>query len=122
MNADPSCKRQAILPVWYNARFAENPLRISMSAATREKQQAPTHMKIPKATHSCQPITSPPRIEAGQFSAANTGIVDALVPIPIPSSRRQTNSCGHDWVKAEPITERQQKIAEKKMVPRRPKR
>lgn len=81
-----------------------------------------TNMKIPKATHSCQPMTSPPRMDAGEFSAAKTGIVDALVPIPIPSSRRQANSCGHVWVKAEPMTDRQQNIAEKKMVPRRPKR
>ena len=37
------------------------------------------HMKIPKATHNCQPITKLPLIEAGAFSAAKTGIVDLIM-------------------------------------------
>ena len=99
MNAEPSCKRQAILPVWYNARFAEKPLCIRTSAIdlqqTCKKSYPMTNMNIPKATHSCQPMTSPPRMDAGEFSAANTGIVDAFVPIPTPSSNLQANNCGH---------------------------
>lgn len=78
MNADPSCKRHAIFLIWNIARLADEP------------------RKIPKATHSCHPMTKLPLMEAGEFSAANTGIVDALVPNPIPSNKRQANSCGHD--------------------------
>lgn len=76
--------------------------------------------KIPKATQSCQPITNEPLMDAGEFSAANTGIVDALVPIPIPSNKRQANSCGQVWVKADPMTDPKQKMAEKNIVPLRP--
>ena len=59
---------------------------------------------------------------AGEFSAANTGIVDALEPIPIPSSRRHANNWGHVCVKAEPMTETKQKMADTNIVPRRPMR
>jgi hypothetical protein len=41
-------------------------------------------------THSCQDMTRPPRMLAGVFSAAKTGDVVALGPIPKPSNRRQT--------------------------------
>ena len=41
-------------------------------------------------THICQDITRPPRTFAGTFSAAYTGEVDALGPIPSPRSNRQT--------------------------------
>jgi len=41
-------------------------------------------------THICQDMTRPPRIFAGTFSAAKTGDVEALGPIPRPSRRRQT--------------------------------
>ena len=95
MNADPSSKRHAIFGTWYSARLAEEPLSI---ASQQKRQLEPitlTHKKIPKATQSCQPMTKLPLIEAGEFSAAKTGIVDALVPIPIPSNRRQAKSCGH---------------------------
>lgn len=61
-------------------------------------------------------------MDAGEFSAAKTGMVDAFAPIPIPSRRRQANSCGHDCVNPEPITDSKQKIAEKNIVPRRPMR
>ena len=81
-----------------------------------------TYKKIPKATQSCQPMTKLPLMEAGEFSAANTGIVDAFVPIPMPSNKRQTNNCGHDWVNADPMTDPKQKNAEMKIVPRRPRR
>ena len=81
-----------------------------------------TNSKIPKAVHICHVIVKAPRIDAGEFSAAKIGIVDALVPIPSPSSRRQTRSCGHVWQKADPRTEKRQKIAETKIVPRRPKK
>ena len=45
---------------------------------------------INQFTHSCQDMTRPPRILAGVFSAAKTGDVVALGPIPKPSNRRQT--------------------------------
>ena len=82
----------------------------------------PTHINIPNATHNCQPMTKLPRMVAGEFSAANTGIVDALLPIPTPSKRRQANSCGQVCVNAEPNTAAKQKKAETKIVPRRPTR
>ena len=41
-------------------------------------------------THICHDMTRPPRILAGVFSAAKTGDVEALGPIPRPSSKRQT--------------------------------
>ena len=41
-------------------------------------------------THSCQDMTRPPRMLAGVFSAAKTGDVVALGPIPKPSNKRQT--------------------------------
>ena len=41
-------------------------------------------------THSCQDMTRPPRMLAGALSAAKTGDVVALGPIPKPSNRRQT--------------------------------
>jgi hypothetical protein len=41
-------------------------------------------------THICHDMTRPPRIFAGVFSAAKTGEVDALGPIPRPRSSRQT--------------------------------
>ena len=58
MKADPSCKRQAIFPVFSTITLAANPI------------------KIPNAVHNCQPMTRAPRIWAGEFSAANTGTVD----------------------------------------------
>ena len=95
MNADPSCKRQAFFPIWYRARLADAPLSI-----WSQQEQFPEHIsysdkKIPKATHSCHPMTRLPLMEAGEFSAAKTGIVDALVPNPIPSNKRHIKSCGH---------------------------
>lgn len=87
-------------------------------------------------THICQDMTNPPLIEAGVFSAAKTGTVLALAPIPIPSKRRVTlsrsqqerptnkaqltKSCSHVWEQADPITVRVQKIPQMKIVPRRP--
>ena len=65
-------------------------------------------------------MTKLPLMDAGEFSAANTGIVDALVPIPIPSNKRHANSCGQVWVNADPMTDMKQKMAEKNIVPLRP--
>ena len=41
-----------------------------------------TYRKIPNATHNCHPRTKLPRIWAGEFSAASTGIVAAFAPMP----------------------------------------
>lgn len=67
-------------------------------------------------------MTRLPLMEAGEFSAAKTGMVEALAPIPTPSNKRQANSCGHDWVNADPMTDAKQKKAETNIVPRRPMR
>lgn len=101
--ADPSWSLQVIFPASMTARLAERPA------------------KMPNATQSCQDIVNAPRIGAGEHSAAKTEVVEDLMPIPIPRSNRQTRSCSQDWVKAEPSTERKQKIAEMKIVPRRAK-
>lgn len=77
--------------------------------------------QIEGALQTYQHITSPPRTAAGAFSAQKMGTVDAFDPMPIPSKIRVMNSCHQFCVKAEPITLRQQNMAEKKMVPRRPK-
>jgi hypothetical protein len=64
---------------------------------------------------TCQLITKPPLIEAGTFSAEKIGTVEALLPMPTPNSRRVTKSCCQFWVNADPMTEKQQKMAEKKI-------
>lgn len=61
-----------------------------------------------------------PRMGAGVFSAAKTGIVEAFRPIPTPSSNRVTNSCSQLWLTAEPMTEKQQKMAAMNMTGLRP--
>jgi hypothetical protein len=76
--------------------------------------------KIPNAVQICQHITRPPRMEAGAFSAQKIGTVEALEPIPIPRRKHVIRSSHEVWVTAEPMTERQQNLAEKKMVPRLP--
>ena len=121
MQADPNCKRHATVPIWYSARFAVKPLCTKTISERRiTSVLSSIHMRIPNATHICHPITRLPRMVAGEFSAAKTGIVDAFVPIPIPSKQRQAKSCGQFTVKAEPITEAKQNSAEMNMVPRRP--
>jgi len=55
--------------------------------ATKEEKQKKRGDKL---THICQDITRPPRTFAGAFSAAYTGEVEALGPIPRPRSNRQT--------------------------------
>lgn len=93
MNADPICSRQAMFPTWYMARFAVKPLvNPGLVTAFLQLLSFNAYMKIPKATHNCHPITKLPRIDAGEFSAANTGIVDAFAPIPIPSNSRHTKN------------------------------
>ncbi|KAI4179607.1 MAG: hypothetical protein L6R41_007743 [Letrouitia leprolyta] len=69
-----------------------------------------------------KPMTNVPLIAAGTLSPARTGMVDALAPIPTPSSRRHMSNSTQLCVQAEPITERKQNQAAKKIVPRRPRR
>lgn len=121
MHADPSCKRQAIGPTWCKAKFAVEPLWPQCRQYLYDHLLCCAHIKIPNATHNCQPMTKVPLTVAGEFSAANTGTVLALVPIPIPNKQRQANSSGQFLVKAEPITEPIQNTAEMKIVPRRPR-
>ena len=60
MNAEPSCKRHAIFPIWYIARLAEEPLWIadqcerwgsihisSLQEDTKGDPQLPTHDQTP---------------------------------------------------------------------------
>lgn len=74
------------------------------------------------ATQSCQVMVKAPLIEVGEHSAAKTAVVEALIPIPAPRRRRQASSCCQFCVNAEPRTEPKEKIAETKIVPRRPTR
>lgn len=67
-------------------------------------------------------MTKLPLIDAGAFSAARSGTVEAFAPIPIPNKSRQTNSCCQFLVMADPIADIKQNIAAKKIVPRRPRR
>jgi len=103
IRALPSCKRHEILPVSLTAKFAQVP------------------KKIPNAVHICHVMTKAPRIEAGEFSALKIGMVAPLQPMPRPSSKRVMKSWGQVCETAEPMGARVQKIAETKMVPRRPK-
>jgi hypothetical protein len=64
--AEPNCRRQEILPVSLTAKLADVP------------------RKIPKAVHICHDMTRAPRMEAGEFSALNMGMVEPLQPIPRP--------------------------------------
>ncbi len=52
-----------------------------------------------RTVQSCQPMTRAPRICAGEFSAAKTGTVDPLAPMPIPRRRRTMKSSHQFWVK-----------------------
>lgn len=67
-------------------------------------------------------MTSAPRIGAGEFSAAKMGTVLAFAPMPMPRRTRQPSSCGQVWEKALPMTGQRQKLAAKKIAPRRPKK
>ena len=58
-----------------------------------------------------------PRMDAGLFSAAKMGTVDALIPIPIPRSSLVARSCSQFWVTAPPMGVIKQNIAEMKIVP-----
>src|SRR5271154_2959984 len=103
INAEPNWSLHEIAPVSFTARLAQVP------------------KKIPNAVHICQHITRPPRTEAGAFSAQKIGTVEAFEPMPMPRRKRVRRSSHQFCVTAEPITERQQNMAEKKMVPRLPK-
>lgn len=67
-------------------------------------------------------MTKLPLIDAGAFSAARTGIVEAFAPIPIPNKSRQTKSCFQFLVKADPMADVKQNMAATNIVPRRPRR
>ena len=91
MQAEPNCSRHAIDPIRYSAKLALRPLTCYQKKVRPAKIHK-THIRIPKATHNCQPMTKVPRIAAGVFSAAKTGIVEAFVPIPTPSKILQAKS------------------------------
>jgi hypothetical protein len=120
--AEPICRRHAMAPTSFTARFAQNPKR------------------IPKAVHICHDITNAPRILVGAFSAAKIGTEAPFNPIlnapisvysrvnclesstyPIPIKIRVINNCSQFWETAPPIGVKRQKIAEIKIVPRRPR-
>lgn len=82
MNAEPSCRRQAMTGILNSTRLAAKPKKIPSSKL--RDQRIGWHLvrktaSSPKAVHSCHDMTRPPRIEAGVFSAAKTGIVEAFM-------------------------------------------
>ena len=56
----------------------------------------------------------------GTFSTAKMGSVGALVSIRRQNNNRETEGCSQVWRRPEPIIERKQEMALKRMVPRRP--
>jgi len=105
MNAEPS---------WYR--------QTSCSGKTKATTLATKPKNIPKAVQNCQVMVRAPRILAGEFSAARTGTVAPLAPIPIPMTRRTTKRVSHECVKAEAIGVAIKIRAVMKIVPRRPKK
>jgi hypothetical protein len=79
-----------------------------------------TVLPSPKKTNQ-QIGIQPPSHPATRTRGTGTGTHLALAPMPMPRRRRHAKSCGQEWVNAEAMTEKKQKKAEKKMVPRRPK-
>ena len=146
MNAEPNCSLHEMAPVSFTARLAQVPKKIPNAVHicpihAIESVIKPTQVYLGLSSRiigtrhpmaeimvltmlyewNLQHMTSPPRTEAGAFSAQKIGTVDALDPIPMPRRKRVMRSSHQVWVKAEPMTDRQQNMAEKKMVPRRPK-
>ena len=89
--AEPNCSRHTIAPVFHTSKLADTPLNSEFSKL-HHAQRGAAYKNIPNATHICQHITSAPRIDAGEFSAAKIGIVVALAPMPSPSKMRQIKS------------------------------
>ena len=77
---------------------------------------------IPKASKSCQFMTSEPRICAGLTSAAKTGTTLALQPIPMPRMARQASSCRQLCEHALPIIAARIRAPDNAMAGRRPKK
>ena len=74
----------------------------------------------PSRARTCHDMTRAPRIWAGDDSAAKTGTVTPLQPMPKPRIRRTTKSVSHECVKAEPMGVATRTMAVMKMVHRRP--
>lgn len=55
------------------------------------------------AVHVCHCMTRAPRIKGGETSAAKTGTVADLGPMPIPRKKRAMNRCHHEFVTADQI-------------------
>ena len=93
MKADPSWRRQEMLPVSLTARLAEVPRKMPKAVHSCVCQQI-TYLLYAtvKKILTCQHMTKPPRMIAGVFSAQNMGMVEAFRPIPIPRRRRVTKS------------------------------
>ncbi|KAL8771818.1 MAG: hypothetical protein Q9194_004764 [Teloschistes cf. exilis] len=79
------------------------------------------HTIIPKAVQTCHCITSAPRIGAGAHSAAYTGTVADLAPIPKPRTKRAAKRLGQDCTTPSQMEVTAATKQEMKMVPRRPK-
>ena len=77
---------------------------------------------IPKAVHVCHCITRAPRMRGGEHSAAYTGTVADLGPIPKPRKKREMNKCHQ--VSVTPCHTHVAKLMNdvKKIVPRRPRK
>lgn len=65
-------------------------------------------------------MTSAPRMTAGAHSAAYTGTVVDLGPMPKPRTRRATKRCCHELVTPCQMQAAKEMKAVTKMVPRRP--
>lgn len=81
-------------PTFPKTRLAQVPRQIPKAVhSSIQVCQQSLQPKIDDIGHFLrQVMTRAPRIAAGAFSAAKTGTVLALAPIPMPKSRRQTNS------------------------------
>ena len=86
--------RHAISPVLSTAKLAQNPKK-RPKAVQSCQALSPDQCLLWKQYIYCLHITRDPRINAGEFSAAKIGTVEALEPIPIPSKRRVIKSSSH---------------------------
>lgn len=102
-NAAANWKRHASRPMFIKIKLLLNPTR------------------IPKATKSWKLVTRAPLIAAGETSALYTGIVEILMPMPMPMTSRQivksTQFLANPCARTGNTTNRF--VA--KMVPRRPR-
>lgn len=74
----------------------------------------------PKAVHVCHCIAIAPRMAVGEISAARTGTVADLGPIPRPRNSRAMKRCHQVPTRADQMQPRPAQRVDQKMAPRRP--